>query len=200
MENIDIEKCIYDFSSDIVNLIVKLPGQNCNINCDYCFEVSKTGVNKSIIDDKYLEKIIGQCASSKIAITLHGGEPLMIGIKRMRLVLETLTKYHNNDKICSIRLQTNGTLFNDEWAELIFSEFSHLKIEIAVSLDGNHFQNRLRIDRKGKGTYEKVINTIDCLTRYNKKFGILSVISRKTLDQAKDYIDHFSDFDNITGV
>ncbi|MGI2797152.1 radical SAM protein [Photobacterium damselae] len=190
-----MDNFLFNSDSNGLNLIVKLPGQNCNIDCDYCFEIKKKGVGKKVVAPEDLRKVI-ENQEKKMTLTLHGGEPLMVGYDKFEEILSVLADYYP-EKITIIRLQTNGTLFNKKWAEILFNKYNHLNIKIAVSLDGDIHHNKLRIDKKGSETYKSVINCLSLLSQYKKEFGILSVINRTTIKQPRKYIESLINLDGL---
>ena len=71
-------------------------------------------------------------------------------------------------------LQTNGYAITEEWARF-FAENHFL---IGVSLDGTkEIHDRYRLDAAGKGTYQRVMDSIALLEKYRVDFNILTVIT-----------------------
>lgn len=184
-------------NNGISNLIIKTAGNTCNINCTYCFEQMKK-VSNGIITEAMLETLISKI-EKRCSIVFHGGEPLLIGKKNFSKLLESIKKYYP-EKVISVRIQTNGTLLDYEWVDILFRQFKELQIEIAISLDGTYDMNRLRVDYSGNNTYESVLNAFDILKKYNIKAGMLSVISRKSLKLYREYIELIESIDNLKFV
>jgi uncharacterized protein len=115
------------------------------------------------------------------AIVIHGGEPLLLGIEKMKLLLSKLRNELTKNKF-PIAIQTNGILINDEYIEL----FLKYDATISVSIDGNQSINDLsRLDHKNNSSYLKVIKGIENLqnTQTNIFSGTLSVIHPQTNSQ-----------------
>jgi uncharacterized protein len=78
-------------------------------------------------------------------VVLHGGEPLLVGTKRLDSLVATISKEIDGLPV-SFGLQTNGVLLNDEWLTV----FRRRNIRPGVSLDGPGIANSLRKDKSGK--------------------------------------------------
>lgn len=116
---------------------------------------------------------------NEIYINLHGGEPLLYGIKRTKLFFETLESVLNGIKI-HWGIQTNGLLLNKKWIEL----FNQYKVHLGLSLDGPaEVNDKYRVDHQGIGSYRKVELAVQQLFSDfgNQIFsGILAVIDIDT--------------------
>lgn len=180
-----------------INLIIKTAGNACNINCTYCFERAKE-IKKEFITPEKLEKIIDKVQTT-CSIVFHGGEPLIIGCEKFSALLDVVRKYYSK-KVIAVRIQTNGTLLDEEWVELLYEQYNDLNIEIAISLDGTRKMNRHRIDYEGVETFDKIRAAYDLLHKYNKLAGMLSVISRQALEEVVDYVELISSISNLKFV
>lgn len=187
---------LFDKNSNL-NLIVKTPGISCNINCDYCFEKCKNATKKFLSPDvleNIIERVPCQCS-----LVFHGGEPLIIGIERFKALLNVVQRYYPQ-KVTSVKVQTNGTLLNNGWINLLFKEYSKLKIEIAISLDGTFEMNSLRVDNNNNPTYQSVINAFYLLNKNGVSAGMLSVISKRSLTYPEEYVKLLSQIENLRFV
>lgn len=109
------------------------------------------------------------------AIVLHGGEPLLLGARRLEALLYALRTAIPEDYCISI--QTNGMLISDK----ILNLCSEFKTSISVSLDGpeiTHDANR--VGHHGEGTFHRVLKGIEKLKSHSDASflfaGLLSVI------------------------
>ncbi|MBC9784302.1 radical SAM protein [Heliobacterium chlorum] len=186
------------YTEDVTQkLIVKLPGTACNISCDYCFEKGKKLDFIEAMSPLTLENSLNWIGQP-IEIMLHGGEPLMIGKERFDSLLDLISRH--KEQIRSVFLQTNGTLLDHEWLELLFNHYKHLNIEVAISLDGTAEMNKLRVTKDGKPTFESIIHAFKLLEGIGKKAGLLSVISKHALDFTESYVDMLLSIDNLRFV
>lgn len=180
-----------------VNLIIKTAGNACNINCKYCFEKAKE-VTTKFIEPSFLDTLINTVEKT-CTIVFHGGEPLIVGIEHFERMLQIAEKYYPN-KVTAIRIQTNGTLIDENWIDLLYNKYKHLNIEIAISLDGTLEMNSLRTDYSNLNTFSRVLSSFELLNTHEISAGMLSVISKRSLPYAKQYIDFINSIPNIKFV
>ncbi|MDE0089636.1 MAG: radical SAM protein [Candidatus Poribacteria bacterium] len=176
-------------SSDPLLIILKLPGEVCNINCHYCYEK-----RKPYHDDKYMmpetiRRLLSTLNGRPISVQLHGGEPLVLGIKRMEKVIQELSQYPGE---VDLNIQTNGTLLTPEWLD--FFERVWPDIEIGVSLDGDADANWHRVDYQDRPAHAKIEKSLELLTERGHKVGIIAVITRRALGRAEELLKYFTQF------
>lgn len=111
----------------------------------------------------------------KFSMVLHGGEPLLIGAKRLDFFLSLLRRNLNEE--FPISIQTNGILITTE----ILNICSKHKVSVAVSIDGTREVNdKFRKNHANKGTFDQVMKGIEILQSHsNSTFlnaGLLAVI------------------------
>jgi len=175
----------------VSSYVLKLAGTSCNIDCIYCNEKSKQlHYNENLTID-YIKKIF-EYSNDRVDILLHGGEPLIIGIEKIKNILELLKKF--SDKLGYIKIQTNGILLNEKYFELFFKEYSDLKIDISISLDGDSYFNYLRVDYNNNDTTKQVEKVFLLAKKYNKKIGVLSVINKKHINNSEKFISYLFQF------
>lgn len=159
--------------------------ERCNLNCSYCyyfngldksFKSKPAAITIDVVEQvaDFLIQGIKDYSIDSLGITLHGGEPMLLNkqaFSRVCNILETKLKPHLKKFI--ILLQTNGTLITKEWIDL----FKKYQIKLGISLDGlkdNH--DYYRVSHQGKGSYDRIIQSIKLLNLEGYDFGILSVI------------------------
>src|SRR5438067_5241193 len=95
------------------------------------------------------------------AVVLHGGEPLLLGAKKLDRLLSLLRSVVPSS--CSFGLQTNGILITEEILDVCFTN----KTTVSVSIDGpKHVHDRGRVGHDALGTYERVLEGINRLRRH----------------------------------
>jgi len=126
-------------------------------------------------------------------ICLHGGEPLLMGKKWFKQFVGKIHSFNekNTEKRVSIAIQTNAIDIDDEWIEL----FKLGPIGVSVSIDGpQDIHDFARIDGTGKGTYERVIASIQSLKKAKIEPSAIAVVTKyTTLLKPEDYYHFFSD-------
>ncbi|HHV26953.1 MAG TPA: radical SAM protein [Tissierellia bacterium] len=150
---------MYNLSLEIIN--------DCNLNCSYCYLGDKKGM---IMDYNIAKASIDMAvheAKKQYDKSLHvyfiGGEPLLI-FKQMKELVKYIKKVckHNNLKFF-FSTTTNATLINEE----IIDFFINQKFNFKVSIDGDEeIHNLNRKDCFGKGTYQRVIDKIPLIEKY----------------------------------
>jgi uncharacterized protein len=174
---------IHDMQLDTI--LIKVVS-TCNLNCSYCYIYNSSDTSiKEQVSSMSNDTILSVCDSlfqqskeqdAGFAIVLHGGEPLMLGLQKMTLLLTTLRNNLNESKF-PISIQTNGVLLNSEYIDL----FSKTTTSVSISIDGIKEVNDIsRLDHSGKSTFENVLNGIRMLQSHaDSSFlftGTLSVI------------------------
>ncbi len=153
----------------IDGLIVKI-AQRCNLACSYCymyehvdqsFKSKPPVMSEAILAATLLRtrEYLDQHPGHKLSVTLHGGEPTLVGQKRFRRYAETIRE-GLGEGLSGLMIQTNATLLDDGWPKI----FQDLNIEIGVSLDGSpQSHDRYRVDHFGAGSYERTVAGIQRL-------------------------------------
>lgn len=168
----------------IDNIVVKIASR-CNINCVYCYMynhedksylkqpkfISESTINSFV--NRLLEHAIEDDVK-KFNICLHGGEPLLLGKKRLVHFVKSFDILKQKNISVEFTLQTNALLIDDEWCEI----FIENEIGVGVSVDGPKEINDIyRIDHNNRGTFERIMRGIICLRNNNMAVGTLSVMN-----------------------
>ena len=162
--------------------------ERCNINCSYCYFFN--GIDDSFkyhppyISDhtisvfvEFVKKAISSKKLEKVNISFHGGEPLMQKITSFRQMCTSIRAAISEQVKVVFTLQTNGLLLTNQWLDLLAEE----QVHIGVSIDGTkEFHDKFRIDKQGRGTFDKVVEKLDLLSKHSyykeKGFGVLCVL------------------------
>lgn len=143
----------------------------------------------SITIKNFAEKLLSHLKNNNLdsaTIIIHGGEPLMMKKTDFISFIKGFDIIVDNKININFVLQTNAILIDDEWCTL----FKKYKISVGVSLDGSKKENdKFRIDKKGNGTYDKVIKGMNVLKANDFKTHILSVMNLTS--NPIEYYDHF---------
>ena len=106
-------------TDDFITILLKLNGNNCNMQCEYCYNhVQKISIadndnDKALSAIKFLS---GYTHYQHVLIVFHGGEPLLSPIEELSAILDYIKKCFRN--IIHVQIQTNGTLLNSKWLSL----------------------------------------------------------------------------------
>lgn len=172
--------------------MLKLPGEMCNINCHYCYERRKPYPNALMLKPDVLRKFLSLCDGRPLAVELHGGEPLLIGRRKMGDLFDELRRYEGP---VTISMQTNGILLNKAWLDFFDSEWPD--IEIGISLDGDEQGNAHRVDFADRPTYRKVTQALELMASRGRNVGVIVVVTRRILGRAGEVLDTLSKFEAV---
>lgn len=170
-------------SVQIAQFILKVASR-CNLNCSYCYIYNKADSTwKSrppLMSDEIfrmtLDRIRRHCVLNRqnhSNIVFHGGEPCLIGVKRFDSWCAEAKRVLHHIATVKFHIQTNATLLDEAWAE----EFRTHDVSVGISMDGpKHIHDLFRVDHKGRGSYDDVVQGIKVLKEAQVPFGILAVI------------------------
>ncbi len=165
-------------------------GPICNLDCTYCFYLEKEslypGTSQWRMSDQVLERYTRQYLASQstpeVTFAWQGGEPTLCGVEFFERALELQKRYANGRTVTNT-FQTNGTLLDDRWCELLARE----KFLVGLSLDGpRHLHDGYRVDKKGEPTFDRVLYGLNLLRNHGVDFNILCVVHR---DNARHPLD-----------
>jgi len=108
----------------------------------------------------------------QVLIVLHGGEPLLLNKEHFKNLVQCLRNILNAEGIAvDFGIQSNGTLLDNEWVEVLADQ----KVKIGISIDGpKDYHDRFRIDRKGYGSFDRVMAGVRLLQNHPRGAEIFS--------------------------
>ncbi|MDM7921893.1 MAG: anaerobic sulfatase maturase [Pyrinomonadaceae bacterium] len=163
------------------HLLAKPTGSTCNINCTYCFFLSKEALypnEKSRMSHETLEEYIRQLIEShttpEVTVAWQGGEPTLMRLEFFKKAVEIAKKYIKPGQSILNTFQTNGILLDDEWCAF-FKENNFL---VGLSVDGpRDIHDAYRVDRGAKGTFDRVMNGWALLQKHGVDCNILCTVN-----------------------
>jgi uncharacterized protein len=159
----------------------------CDLACDYCYMYEMADQSwrdrprrMSIETARDTASRIGEHVRRhqlpRIALILHGGEPLLAGRELISELLRSTRDAIGPQVRLDARVQTNGVGLDDSYLEL----FRELHVQVGVSLDGaQESHDRHRRFASGRGSHAAVAAGLDNLARprYRHLFnGLLCTI------------------------
>lgn len=146
----------------------------CNLHCVHCLSDSGSARPDELTFEECC-RFIDQLTDMKVfQVNIGGGEPFA------REDFTDLLDYAHQKGLVTC-VSTNGTLLNDGLAKTL----SKLKLlYLQVSLDGSTPEVNDAI--RGKGTYKRIINAMECLARHQVPFSINTVLTRMNYAQLED--------------
>ncbi len=163
------------------HLLAKPSGSTCNIDCTYCFFLSKEALypnEKSRMSDATLDAYIRQLLESHrtptVTVAWQGGEPTLMKVEFFRRSIELVEKYRRPGQVVEHTFQTNGILLDDEWCTF----FKEHNVLVGLSVDGpRELHNTYRVDRGKNGTFDKVMKGWRFLRKHGVEFNILCTVN-----------------------
>src|SRR5437660_3945904 len=134
---------------EIDTVLLKVASR-CNIDCTYCYvyNMGDSGWSEmpNHISSETTQAVaraldeLTRIQTRPFAVVLHGGEPLLLGPRKLHRVLSELRSAVPSE--CSFGLQTNGILITEEILDVCFKN----ETTVSVSIDGpKHVHDRGRI-------------------------------------------------------
>ncbi|MCZ4122282.1 radical SAM/SPASM protein FxsBH, inactivated beta-hydroxylase extension form [Streptomyces sp. H39-S7] len=172
-------------------LVLKVHGR-CNLACDHCYVYEHADqswrTRPNVISDQTVAQTARRFADyareeklDSVSVILHGGEPLLVGPAGLRSICEELTRTIAPVTALDLRIHTNGVTLNRRHLE-VFAEFD---VKVGISLDGDRAANdRHRLDRKGRSSYDRVVQAVDLLRSPEFRHLYLGLLC--TVDVAND--------------
>lgn len=162
------------------HVLAKPTGSICNLDCKYCFFLSKELLypdSRFRMADELLEQYIKQLIQGQrvqeIVVAWQGGEPTLMGLDFFERSIAYEKKYLPQDKTILNTIQTNGTLLDDAWCEF----FKRNNFLVGLSLDGpRDMHDAYRVDKGGAPTFDKVMHAARLLQKHAVEFNILCTV------------------------
>ncbi len=164
------------------HIMTKPIGPICNLDCKYCFYLEKEklwdkGERFKMSEETletYIRGYIEAQPTDQITFAWQGGEPTLMGVDFFRKVV-SLQKQYANGKTIDNAFQTNGTLLNDEWGQLLH-EHNFL---IGLSIDGpQKLHDAYRVGKTQKGSYDQVMRGLEYLKKHQVEWNSLTCVHR----------------------
>jgi len=177
-------------------LLIKPAGPDCNIACRYCFYTAKTrlfAAGKHRMSDEVREKLIADYLKLRLPVSAfawQGGEPTLMGLDFYQKMVAEQKKFGADGQVISNSLQTNALHLDDEWCDFL-REYNWL---VGISLDGpQRFHDYYRRDNAGRGTYDRVIASLESCRRRRVQFNILTLLNDQNVGFPNELFDFFVD-------
>ncbi|MFM9592008.1 FxsB family cyclophane-forming radical SAM/SPASM peptide maturase [Streptomyces scabiei] len=170
----------------------------CNLDCDYCYVYHSADTSwrdkPRLMDAAVAERVAGRIAEHATAhdlpgvgIVLHGGEPLLLGARRLEELLGILGRGLEQAGVpVRFSAQTNGVLLTPAILDVLLRH----RVDVSVSLDGTRAgHDRHRVFTGGEGSHRRVTQGLARLRAdpYRPLYaGLLC-----TIDLADDPVDTY---------
>ena len=172
------------------HLMAKPTGAICNLDCEYCFFLSKEMLYPGSrfkmaaeLQETYIRQLLAAHARApEVIVAWQGGEPTMMGLDFFRRSIELERVYARPGQRVLNTIQTNGTLLDDDWGAFL-REHGFL---VGISIDGPQpLHDAYRVDKGGKPTYDRVIRGLEVLKRHDVDWNVLTTIHSANGDHGR---------------
>src|SRR4051794_17075242 len=180
------------------HVMVKPTGAVCNLDCEYCFFLSKEmlypGSRFRMAEDlqeTYIEQLLAaHPASAEVVMAWQGGEPTMMGLDFFRRAMELQERYRRPGQQVLNTLQTNGTLLDDEWGAFLKDN----GFLVGISIDGPPaMHDTYRVDKGGKATSHRVLAGLEVLRKHGVDWNVLTTINAANADHGGEVYRYLRD-------
>ncbi|MGD2047980.1 MAG: anaerobic sulfatase maturase, partial [Chloroflexota bacterium] len=179
------------------HLLVKPTGAICNLDCKYCFFLSKEMLypgSRFRMADELLETYIKQLLEShqvpEVIIAWQGGEPTLMGLDFFKRSAELAEKYKRPGQRISHTMQTNGTKLDDDWCAF----FKAHNFLIGLSVDGpKEIHDTYRVNKGGAGSFDQVMRGWEYLRQHGVEYNILCTVHAANADYPLELYRFFRD-------
>jgi len=186
------------------HLLAKPSGSTCNIDCTYCFFLSKEALypnDKHRMSEATLEAYIRQLLEAhrtpNVTVAWQGGEPTLMKVEFFRRSVELVEKYRRPGQTVQHTFQTNGILLDDEWCTF----FKEHRFLVGLSVDGPRaLHDTYRRDRSRNGTFDRVMQGWALLRRHGVDFNILCTVNAANEKHGRAVYQFFRDEMGATWV
>ena len=170
-------------------IMIKPVSGACDLACKYCFYRDETKnrerASYGSMSIAALECIIEKAlsyADKECTFAFQGGEPFLRGREFYEHVTEFQKKYNQKGIKIENAIQTNGYSLDDKWGD--FLARNHFLV--GISLDGiKRTHDRCRSDTAGRGSFDRVMQSVSICERFRVDYNILTVVNRYTAEEIK---------------
>lgn len=179
------------------SLLAKPAGAACNLNCSYCYFLSKQVLwepkSQAMSSDTlraWLVNYLDALPDGPVSLDWQGGEPTMRGLDFFREAVRLADELARPGQQLQHSIQTNATLLSDEWAEFLAEH----RFLVGVSIDGPPWLHDChRVNKAGRGSHEQVVRGLRILQAHGVRVNILCTVNAGNADHPLAVYRHFCD-------
>jgi uncharacterized protein len=179
------------------HLLVKPTGAVCNLDCQYCFFLSKEVLYPNsqfrMTDDLlkiYIRQILDAQPTPEVSLNWQGGEPTLMGLDFFKHSVEYTEKYKKPGQKLLYTIQTNGTKIDNEWASFLKQN----NFLVGLSLDGpKYLHDVYRLNKGGQGSFDQVMRGREFLKVHDVDVNILCTVNAANGDHPVEVYHFFCD-------
>lgn len=176
------------------SVVAKPSGAACNLDCDYCFFLSKEllyDAPRQQMSEETLEAFVAEylaaSADGEVTMLWQGGEPTMRGLAFFERLVDLCELYRRPTQRVCHALQTNATLITDEWADFLVEN----DVLVGVSIDGpERFHDAYRTNKARRGSYRMVERGWRILQEHGVRCNVLCTVNAANQDHGREVYRH----------
>ncbi|WP_047260150.1 anaerobic sulfatase maturase [Corynebacterium uterequi] len=180
-----------------LSVVVKPTGAACNLDCTYCFFLSKellySSHNQRLDEetlDAFVRSYLDTHPDGEVTFLWQGGEPTMRGLPFFATAFELAERYRRPGQTVRHALQTNATLLTERWAELLAA----YDVLVGVSMDGPApVHDTFRVNRAGRGTHAQVLRGWRVLEAAGVRRNLLCTVHAGNQHLGREVYTYFRD-------
>jgi len=171
-------------------VMIKPASSLCDMGCTYCFysdvAASRHEASMGIMRQETAADLIKNVfcvltTGDHITFAFQGGEPGLAGLDYFLFFVKEVQSVSPPKVRVHYAMQTNGLMIDDDWCTF-FKENDFL---IGLSLDGDAaLHNKNRMDSRGKGTYNRVMEAKKLMDKHDVAYNILCVLTSESARRA----------------
>ena len=179
------------------HVLAKPTGPICNLDCEYCFFLSKEmlypGDRFRMADElleTYLRQLLESHLTPEVTVAWQGGEPTMMGLDFFRRSVELVDELKQPHQRVEYTIQTNGVLIDEDWAAF----FKEHDVLVGLSVDGpREIHDRYRVDKRGLGSFDRVMAGYEHLKAAEVDVNVLCTVHAGNQDHGLELYRFFRD-------
>ncbi|WP_167202541.1 anaerobic sulfatase maturase [Actinomyces respiraculi] len=180
-----------------LSVVTKPTGAACNLDCQYCFFLSKEllyDVPRQLMSEEtaraYIRELLAAGPDGEVTVLWQGGEPTLRGIPFFRKALQMCETYRRPTQQVRHALQTNATLIDKEWAAFLAEH----DVLVGVSIDGPApLHDAYRVNRGGRGTHSMVVRGYRHLYEAGVRTNVLCTVNAANQDHPLEVYRYLRD-------
>jgi uncharacterized protein len=140
--------------------------------------------------ETYIRQLLESHRTQEVTVAWQGGEPTLMKLDFFKRAVELVETYRRPEQIVQHTFQTNGLLLDDDWCAF-FKEHHFL---VGLSVDGpRELHNTYRVDRRGQGTFDLVMQGWQALCQHSVDFNILCTVNAANQHHGRTVYSFFRD-------
>jgi uncharacterized protein len=179
------------------SVLAKPTGAACNLDCSYCFFLSKELLydhdSQRMSEEgleTYLTNLFDSAPDGSVEVAWQGGEPTMRGLAFFRRAVALAERLRRPGQQPQHAIQTNGTLLDEEWAQFLAEH----RFLVGLSMDGPaHLHDAYRVNKAGRGTHAQVLRGWEVLQAQGVDTNILCTVHHANQDHPLEVYRYFRD-------